>query len=236
MNRKELKAQSKRLMSLATPHPVLMTLVMLATAIGFSFAFLLVIYLLFFIIAFAVTDSFSNPQVLETTGMVLFMAVYIILVLVLCLIMGVIGYNYTNVYFLKVWKEEYSSYKELFANFRMAFKILGLYLWICLFYMLWCLLFLIPGIIALMRYSQALYILAEDPSKGIRQCVNESKAMMKGHLWEYFVLNLSFIPWILLTYITCCIAVFYAAPYMQTTLAGYYLHRKTEYTSSNAIS
>ena len=42
-----------------------------------------------------------------------------------------------------------------------------------LFIMLWSCLCYIPGIIAALRYSQAFYILAEDPNKGIRQCVNE---------------------------------------------------------------
>ena len=79
------------------------------------------------------------------------------------------------------------------AYFPMLLKIFGLSLWMGLFIMLWSCLCYIPGIIAALRYSQAFYILAEDPNKGIRQCVNESKELMSGHLWEYFVLQLSFI-------------------------------------------
>lgn len=69
----------------------------------------------------------------------------------------------------------------------MLLKIFGLSLWMGLFIMLWSCLCYIPGIIAALRYSQAFYILAEDPNKGIRQCVNESKELMSGHLWEFFV-------------------------------------------------
>lgn len=45
-----------------------------------------------------------------------------------------------------------------------------------IFVMLWSLLFWFPGIIAYYRYSQAFYILAENPEKGIMDCINESKA------------------------------------------------------------
>ncbi len=57
----------------------------------------------------------------------------------------------------------------------------------------------IPGIIAAIRYSQSFYVLADDPTKTIRQCVNESKRMMKGNKAKYFLLNLSFIGWAILS-------------------------------------
>ena len=90
----------------------------------------------------------------------------------------------------------------------------------------WSLLCFIPGIIAGLRYSQAFFILAENPEKGIRQCVNESKVLMSGRLWEFFVLQLSFIPWLILTSITCGIAGLYVTPYTTITYAGYYLSLK----------
>ena len=58
-----------------------------------------------------------------------------------------------------------------------------------LFIFLWSLLLIVPGIIAAIRYSQAFFILADDPSKGIRQCMDESKAMMNGNKMKYFCLS-----------------------------------------------
>ena len=49
---------------------------------------------------------------------------------------------------------------------------------------------------------------------------------MRGRLWEYFVLELSFILWILLVCVTCGIAGLYVSPYMNVTMAGYYLSLK----------
>lgn len=63
---------------------------------------------------------------------------------------------------------------------------------------MWALLFIIPGIIAYIRYSQALYILADDPSKGVFQCINESKYLMTGNKAKFFCMNLSFIGWTIL--------------------------------------
>ena len=54
---------------------------------------------------------------------------------------------------------------------------------------------MIPGIIAALRYSQAFYILADDPSKNIMQCISESRDMMMGNKSKLFRLLLSFIGW-----------------------------------------
>ena len=48
-----------------------------------------------------------------------------------------------------------------------------------LFVFLWALLLFIPGIIAAYRYALAPYLMAQYPEKGIRECVDESKALMR---------------------------------------------------------
>ena len=88
--------------------------------------------------------------------------------------------------------------QDVFLGFERFGKAMALFLYQKLFIVLWALLFLIPGIIASIRYSQAFYILADDPDKSIQQCMNESKMMMKGNKGKYFLLMLSFIGWIIL--------------------------------------
>ncbi len=90
------------------------------------------------------------------------------------------------------------------------------------FVMLWCLLLIIPGIIAAYRYSQAIFIMVEDPDKGMMQCIRESKEMMAGHKMEYFILEISFFFWMLLGSVTCGLAYIYVYPYMTVTFANYY--------------
>ena len=83
----------------------------------------------------------------------------------------------------------------VFNGFEYYLKTLALLLLIMLFTFLWTLCLIIPGIIAGFRYSQAFYVLAEDPSKGVMECLDESKRIMAGNKMKYFILNLSFIGW-----------------------------------------
>ena len=50
---------------------------------------------------------------------------------------------------------------------------------------------------AVYRYLLSTYILADKPETGIRACVNESKALMKGHKWQAFKLV---VPTVLILY------------------------------------
>ncbi len=54
---------------------------------------------------------------------------------------------------------------------------------------LWSILLIVPGIFARIRYSQAIYILAENPRKPVRECIEESKQMMRGRKKEYLAMN-----------------------------------------------
>ena len=151
-----------------------------------------------------------------------------------------------TLYFLATFRKHDVQLADIFLGFEKFGKALGLFLFQSLFIFLWTLLFIVPGIIASIRYSQAFFILADDPEKGIRQCMNESKAMMKGNKGKYFLLSLSFIGWALLAAIpsgivqsigttissnSFVIALFaiigalFTAPllaYVYSTLAGFY--------------
>jgi uncharacterized membrane protein len=101
-------------------------------------------------------------------------------------------------FFLALFRKRQVAVTDIFLGFEKFGKALGLFLFETLFIFLWTCLFIVPGIIAAIRYSQAFYILSDDPSKSIRQCMNESKQMMKGNKAKYFCLALSFIGWALL--------------------------------------
>lgn len=225
MNRALLKQDAKNAMSLANPHPVLTTLILLVVSIASTFILNIVTGIFGLTGALFGTESNSAFSAFITT----------LLGLVLEILLGAVQFGYA-VYCLKVFKQEDTGINELFSYFPMVLKIFGLTLWMSLFIALWSCLFLIPGIIAGLRYSQSFFILAENPDMSIRDCVNESKALMSGRLWEFFVLQLSFILWGLLGVITCGLAFLYVEPYMQITYAGYYLSLKPydTYDSYNA--
>lgn len=102
------------------------------------------------------------------------------------------------IFFLALFRRQQSEIQQVFEGFEQFGKTLGLFFYILLFVILWSLLFIIPGIIAGIRYSQAFYIMVDHPEYSISQCVDESKMRMQGNKGKYFILNLSFIGWSLL--------------------------------------
>ena len=87
---------------------------------------------------------------------------------------------------------------------------------------LWSLLFIIPGIIAAIRYSQAFLIKLDDPDLSATECIDKSKEMMNGHKMDYFLLILSFIVWFILGVFTCGILYLWLIPYYSTTICNFY--------------
>ena len=103
-----------------------------------------------------------------------------------------------TLFFLAMFRRQIVGIGDVFLGFERYGKALGLFLFQGLFIVLWSLLFIVPGIIAAIRYSQAFLILADDPNKGIRQCMDESKMMMRGNKAKHFCMSLSFIGWAIL--------------------------------------
>lgn len=93
------------------------------------------------------------------------------------------------------FRSQHVSYGRIFFGYKMFFKILGLLLLVSLKIYAWSLLFVIPGYVAYFRYSMSLYVLADHPDWKIRDCINESKRLMKGNKSKLFCLQLSFVGW-----------------------------------------
>ena len=93
---------------------------------------------------------------------------------------------------------------------------------VSLFTALWTLLFIIPGIVKGYSYAMTNYILLDRPELSATEAITESRKMMDGHKMELFVLDLSFIGWVLLSIVTFGIAFLYVEPYMLATRAAFY--------------
>ena len=86
----------------------------------------------------------------------------------------------------------------LFEGFSRFGKAMLLLVLMSVKIMLWSLLLVIPGIIAAFRYSQAFYVLADNPDMSVSQCIKESCRIMAGNKGRYFYLQLTFIGWYIL--------------------------------------
>ncbi|QNQ80416.1 DUF975 family protein [Lactobacillus sp. PV034] len=97
-----------------------------------------------------------------------------------------------------------------------------------IFVFLWSLLLIVPGIIKGYAYSMAPYIVKDltDTGKEVEptEAINLSREIMKGHKWQLFCLDLSFIGWFVLSIITLGIGFLWLRPYFGVTRANYYRH------------
>lgn len=98
-----------------------------------------------------------------------------------------------------------------------------------LYLFFWFLLLFIPGLIKAYSYRMVPYILAENPDMPANEIITRSREMMNGNKWQAFLLDLSFIGWILLGCLTLGFGlIFWTTPYMQSSNAALYLKLKEQ--------
>lgn len=95
-------------------------------------------------------------------------------------------------------RERKVEFSLMLGGFSYYIKLLLLGIVMAVKIILWTCLFVIPGIVAALNYSQAYYIFFDDPSKGVFQCIHESIYLMRGNKANLFVLDLTFIGWLIL--------------------------------------
>lgn len=91
-----------------------------------------------------------------------------------------------------------------------------------LYTLLWSLLLIFPGIYAALGYAMTPYLLAEHPELTAREAIQRSKALMEGHRWDLFLLNLSFIGWAILCALTMGFGSIFLNPYIEAAHAAFY--------------
>ena len=132
-----------------------------------------------------------------------------------------LGYNSFN---LTLYESKADPKIEtLFSRFSYFGNALLLRLLSLVKVLAWTLLFIVPGIIAMFRYSMAPYIMAENPDLSATEAIEESKRMMAGHKWRLFCLQFSFIGWWLLVALTGGIGAVFLRPYAKAAIAAFYL-------------
>jgi len=91
-----------------------------------------------------------------------------------------------------------AAFGNLLDGFIIGHRIAALHLLRGALIFLGSLLLFVPGIVAAYVYSQALYLLLDDPKKSPVQCLRESRLLMRGHKMDLFLLDLSFLGWYVL--------------------------------------
>ena len=128
-----------------------------------------------------------------------------------------------NGYFIKN-HDENPELGEIFKGFKGNYlNVVKIMFLMDLKTLLWLLLFIIPGFVKAYEYSMIPYLLAENPNLSASQAFSLSKQMTTGQKMDLFVLDLSFLGWIILGLICCGIGILFVLPYPQATRAEVYL-------------
>jgi uncharacterized membrane protein len=157
-----------------------------------------------------------------------FLGVTILIVEIVALMFfAPLGLSFAHIY-LEMTNGNPPKVSDLFYGYRSSYYVfasvkLTLLLFVKVF--LWSLLLIVPGIIRSIDYSQAFFILAENPEKGAGQCLRESIEITRGHRADLFVMSLSFILWSFVTLIPIAGGIIfycYVYPYMLSSYANSY--------------
>ena len=107
----------------------------------------------------------------------------------------------------------YRVKKHTKAAFSMALYTLLKYVWL-----------LTVVMYPVKRYAYFLtpYLVAENPDLSAVEAIRLSSRMMKGHKWEAFLLELTLLPWLVLSIVTGGLAgILFSNPYRETVFAEY---------------
>ena len=135
-------------------------------------------------------------------------------------IMAPISIGYTF-YILNFIRGKKLSVKDIFSKMKYILPIWAATFIISIFTSIGFVFLSIPGIVISLMFSMMEYIMA-DGEYNISATLKQSRKMMDGYKWDYFVFNLSFIGCIILSIMTIGILAIYTIPYMTVSKALYY--------------
>ena len=146
----------------------------------------------------------------------------------LLLVSGPLQYGMAYIFLKQARDHQPMQLGDMFRGFQDDFGgtfLIGLMAGIFTF--LWSLLLVVPGIVKSYAYAMAYYIKLDHPDYNWKSCLDESQRMMRGHKWEKFVLDLSFLGWMIVGSLCLGVGTLWVAPYMTATEAQFYEYVRT---------
>lgn len=146
-------------------------------------------------------------------------------------IMGIVSYGSIDV-MRRIRRGQDFGLRDFFPTDQLG-AVVGLVFVKNIYLFLWSLLFAIPGIIKAYSYSQAMFIMNDNPGIGIDEAITRSREMMNGHKWELVILQSSFIGWAILGSLTFGILIVYILPLYSMSMFIFYDYVKNGYLKSS---
>lgn len=218
IDRRDLKWRARDAMRAARPNALLMTLVYLLFTAGLS---LLVSMLatdplgeVLHLYQQGLTLDRAIPLALAGVGGV---GLFLNILVAICDLVMDFGYKR---WCLNTARGKQGELSDLIEGFSMVGRILWLRVLVLVYSFLWYLVIFMPATLGvligpwasvvvfviafvawvsrILRYSMAVYCLADEPELGASWALRRSWQMMQGRVKDYFVLRLSFLGWYLL--------------------------------------
>lgn len=79
------------------------------------------------------------------------------------------------------------------------------------------------GVVIKLPFAMAFYILADNPQMKGREALKKSVSLMKGHMMQYLVLQISFIPLMFLSILFLYVGLLWVMPYIYATNTIFYM-------------
>lgn len=117
---------------------------------------------------------------------------------------------------------------KLFDGFKDFGRVWGTLILVAIYTILWTCLLIIPGIVKSYSYALTPFILKDEPELKYNAAIEKSMRMMDGYKMKLFLLDLSFIGWMILSILTLGIGLLFLQPYMNTARAAFYEGLKVE--------
>ena len=161
-------------------------------------------------------------------GVILIVLIVIAYLIILAVPLTVAGKKY----FIKASEEENTKMGVMKEVFKKGnWKNVAIIMFLKNLYNLLWFFTIIGGFIKLYEYKMIPYILADNPKIERKEAFRLSKEMMRHNKWKTFILDLSFIVWYILSFITFGILnILYVNPYMAATVTELYVVLKNKNT------
>lgn len=117
---------------------------------------------------------------------------------------------------------------KLFDGFKDFGRVWGTLILVAIYTILWTCLLIIPGIVKSYSYALTPFILKDEPELKYNAAIEKRMRMMDGYKMKLFLLDLSFIGWMILSVLTLGIGLLFLQPYMNTARAAFYEDLKAE--------
>ena len=123
-----------------------------------------------------------------------------------------------TLYVMTVLRNRQVEYGVLLEGMPFYFKATAIYLLQMSMFGVGLILFIVPGVYLFYTFSQAMYILADDPNLSVLQCLGRSRRMMRGNVFAMIRVDIMYVSLLLFSYMPTILVNYFETVRIDTPL------------------